>query len=88
MNWRRLYATMDLCITVGLFAAFIAAFWAFFLTGICRFLFHRGDSTGMQNVFVPAAILLFLLLVKLLPRWLRKMGLLNDSPSRFGLWFK
>ncbi|TDY23645.1 hypothetical protein B0G81_4032 [Paraburkholderia sp. BL6665CI2N2] len=47
MNWRRLYSTLEICVTVGLFAAFIAAFWAFQFSGLYRLVFHLDDIQSM-----------------------------------------
>lgn len=87
MNWRRIYATLEIGVTVSLFAAFIAAFWAFLFSGVCRIVFHLGDDQSMKLVFLPTAIVLFIVPLKLLPNRLRKMGMVSDSPTKFGPWF-
>lgn len=88
MNWRRLYVTLEIVFTVSVFAAFISAFWAFLFSGLCRVVFHLSEDIAMRLVFAPAAILLFVACLILLPRALRRMGILSDSPSRFGPWFR
>jgi hypothetical protein len=87
MNWRRLYATVEIGFTVSLFAAFIAVFWAFLFSGVCRIAFHLGDDQSMKLVFLPAAIIFFLVLLRRSFKQLRKMGMVSDPPAKFGPWF-
>ncbi|MBU9147386.1 hypothetical protein KTD26_33440 [Burkholderia multivorans] len=88
VNWRRLYATLEIGITTGLFSMFISAFFAFLISGIFRIWLKLGDDEAMLKVFVPVVLVLFIVLVKRLPRSLRKMGIIGDPPDRFGPWFK
>lgn len=86
MNWRRLYATHEIGFTVTLFAAFIAVFLAFF-SGACRVTFHLRDDQSMKLVFLPVAIVIFMVLPKPLVKQLQKMGMISDPPAKFGPWF-
>lgn len=88
MNWRRLYATLEISVTTGLFSMFISAFFDFLISGIFRIWLKLGDDEAMLKIFAPVAIVLFIVLVKRLPRSLRKMGIISDPPDRFGPWFK
>jgi len=88
VNWRRLYATLEVSVTTSLFSLFISAFFAFIVSGIFRILLKLGDDEAMLKVFVPATIILFIVLMRFMPKSLRKMGIISDSPDRFGPWFK
>jgi hypothetical protein len=41
MNWRRLYATLEIWVTVGLFVLVGAGFWSFIVAGLCRIAFRQ-----------------------------------------------
>lgn len=88
MNWRRLYATLEVGFTASLFSLFISVFFAFLISGIFRISLRLGDDEAMLKVFVPTVIILFIALMRFMPKSLRKMGIISDSPDRFGPWFK
>ncbi|MCL4661271.1 hypothetical protein L0Z16_18790 [Burkholderia multivorans] len=77
----------DWCHDRPLFYAYFG-FFAFLISGIFRIWLKLGDDEAMFSVFIPVAIVLFIVLVKRLPRSLRKMGIISDPPDRFGPWFK
>jgi hypothetical protein len=88
VNWRRLYATLEVGFTTSLFSLFISVFFAFLISGIFRISLRLGDDEAMLKVFVPTAIILFIVLMRFMPKSLQKMGIISDSPDRFGPWFK
>jgi hypothetical protein len=88
MNWRRLYATLQICAVVGGLAVGAAIFWAMIVTGIFRIAFGLGENTAMLFVFIPLFFCAVLFFVKALPKLLRKKGMLSDDPAKFGPWFK
>jgi hypothetical protein len=88
MNWRRLYATVEICFTVGLFALCGAGLWSFVVAGLCRIIFELGDNESMLWVGLPLFIGINIWLIRVLPKSLRKAGIISDEPERFGPWFK
>lgn len=88
MNWRRLYSVIQICLVVGGAAIVGAIFWAMVATGICRIAFGLGEDPAMLYIFVPLCIAVAVCLVRMLPKHLRKAGMLSDEPSTFGPWFK
>jgi len=88
MNWRRLYATVEIWVTVGLFSLFGAGCWSFLIAGLCRIAFRLGDDESMLFIGLPLFILLSACFFRLLPKPLRKAGILSDEPEKFGPWFK
>ncbi|MCF2133969.1 MULTISPECIES: hypothetical protein [Mycetohabitans] len=88
MNWRRLYATLQIWFMVYLASAFSAGCWSFLVAGLCRIAFHLGDNESMLLVGLPLFIILFVVFLKYLPKPLRKAGMLSDDPKEFGPWFK
>ncbi|WP_155631228.1 hypothetical protein [Burkholderia stagnalis] len=88
MNWRRLYATVQICSVVGGVAIGGAGCWAFVVAGLCRIAFDLGDNESMLLIGLPLFIALFIVFVKYLQKPLRKAGMLSDDPERFGPWFK
>ncbi len=88
MNWRRLYATLQICFMLGLTSAFSAGCWSFLIAGLCRIAFKLEDNESMFVIGFPSFVILSLVLAKYLPTPLRKAGMLSDDPERFGPWFK
>lgn len=88
MNWRRLYAALEILLTASLFAFIISGFLAFVIFGVVRVLADLGDDEAMLKIFVPLMVVLFVVLVMFLPSRLRAMGIVSDSPEKFGPWFK
>ncbi|WP_354673619.1 hypothetical protein [Cupriavidus alkaliphilus] len=88
MNWERLYAMLQICFMIGLASAFSAGFWSFVVAGLCRIAFGLRDEESMLLIGLPSFFALFLVFAKLLPKPLRKAGMLSDDPSKFGPWFK
>ena len=79
---------LEVSVTASLFSLLISAFFAFVVSGIFRVLLKLGDDEAMLKVFVPATIVLFTILMRFMPKSLRKMGIISDSLERFGPWFK
>ncbi|WP_334043434.1 hypothetical protein [Burkholderia ambifaria] len=88
MNWQRLYATLEVGLTASLFSSFISAFFAFLISGVFRISLRLGDDEAMWKVFLPVMLVLFVALMRFVPKSLRKMGIVSDSSERFGPWFK
>jgi hypothetical protein len=88
MNWRRLYATLEIWGTVGLFTFVGAGFWAFIVAGLCRIAFRLGDTEALLLIGVPMSLGVGALLIRLLPSRLRRAGMLSDEPAKFGPWFR
>lgn len=88
MNWRRLYATLQIWFMVGLASAFSAGCWSFLASGIFRLTFRLDDNAAMLLIAVPLFVILFLVFTKYLPKPLRKAGMLSDDPAKFGPWFE
>jgi hypothetical protein len=88
MNWRRLYATLQICFMVCLVSAATSGCYAVVVIGICRKVLGWSDNVSVFAVGLPAFIILLLVLIKLLSKPLRKAGMLSDEPEKFGPWFK
>ncbi len=88
MNWRRLYATLQICFTVCLASAVGAGCWAFLISGICRIALKMNDTIALLSIGLPLFIIFFFVFVKYLPKPLRRAGMLSDNPEKFGPWFK
>jgi hypothetical protein len=88
MNWRRLYAMVQIWFIVFLVAVFSAGFYSVIVIGICRRLIGLSDGLSVFAIGIPFFIVLLVLHVRLLPKPLRKAGMLSDDPAKFGPWFK
>ncbi|MCG1046294.1 MULTISPECIES: hypothetical protein [Mycetohabitans] len=88
MNWRRLYATFQICSTVCLASVIGAGCWSFLIAGICRLIFKLGEAVALLSIGLPLFIVLFIVFTKHLPKPLRKSGMLSDEPEKFGPWFR
>ncbi|WP_157646253.1 hypothetical protein [Burkholderia ubonensis] len=88
MNWRRLYATLQICFTVCLASAVGAGCWSFLIAGICRLVLKIDEEVALLSIGLPLFIVLFIVFVKYLPKPLRKAGMSSDAPEKFGPWFK
>lgn len=88
MNWRRLYATLQIWIMVGMISFATAGCNTVVVIGICRKLLGWNDSVSAFGVGFPAFIVMFIVFAKHLPKPLRKAGMLSDDPEKFGPWFK
>jgi hypothetical protein len=87
MNWRRLYATLQIWFMVFLASVFSAGCWSFLVAGLCRIALRLDDNQSMLMIGLPLFIILFVLFVRYLPKPLRKAGMLSDDPEKFGPWF-
>jgi hypothetical protein len=88
MNWRRLYATVQIYGVVGGVALGGAGCWSFLVAGICRIVFGLSDNEVILLIGLPLFIVLFAVFAKYLPKTLGKSGMLSDDPEKFGPWFK
>ncbi|MGF6880020.1 hypothetical protein [Paraburkholderia sp. MM5477-R1] len=88
MNWRRLYATIQIAAVVGGIATGGAGCWAFVIAGLCRMAFQLDENKAMSLIGLPLFIGLMIWFIRLLPKHLRKAGMLSDDPEKFGPWFK
>jgi hypothetical protein len=88
MNCRRLYATVQIWFMVGLVSVFSAGCSAVVMIGICRRLIGLSDGVSVFGVGIPIFIVLLVIHIRLLPKPLRKAGMLSDDPRKFGPWFK
>jgi hypothetical protein len=88
MNWRRFYATIQVGAVVGGVALGGAGCWAFIIAGLFRIVFHLDENKSMALIALPLFIGLLIWFIRLLPRHLRKTGILSDDPKRFGPWLK
>ncbi|MCF7694933.1 hypothetical protein KPG66_01975 [Mycetohabitans sp. B2] len=88
MNWRRLYATFQICSTVCLASVVGAGCWSFLIAGICRLVFKLDEVVALLSIGLPLFIVLFVVFANYLPKPLRKSGMLSDDPEKFGPWFR
>lgn len=88
MNWRRLYATLQILFTVCLASAVGAGCWSFLISGIFGMILKMGDDAALLSVGFPLFAVLFLVFLRYLPRSLRKAGMLSDDPKKFGPWLR
>ncbi|WP_375508973.1 hypothetical protein [uncultured Caballeronia sp.] len=88
MNWQRLYAMLQTWFVISLASVFSAGFYTVIVVGICRKVIGLSDSISVFGIGLPFFIVLLVVLVKYLPKPLRKAGMLSDDPESFGPWFK
>lgn len=88
MNWRRLYSTIQIFVTVCLASAVGAGCWSFLISGIFRFVFKMDENVALLLIGLPLFLIFFFVFAKYLPKPLRKAGMLSDDPEKFGPWFK
>ena len=87
MNWRRLYATVQIWAVVGGTAIGGAICWDFVIVSFLRLIFHLEESKFTLLIGFPIFFILSIVFVRILPKHLRKAGVLSDDPSEFGSWF-
>ena len=88
MNWRRVYATLQIWFVVSLAAAFTAGCNAVVVIGVCRLVLKLNDDVSMFWVGIPVFFIQVPIFFKYLRKPLRTAGMLSDNPERFGPWFK
>jgi hypothetical protein len=88
MNWRRLYATVQVWCAIGLFAFIGAGSSSFVIAGLCRLAFHWRENVAMPLIGFPLFAILFVVFARGALTPLRKAGMLSDDPEKFGPWFK
>ncbi len=88
MNWRRLYATLQIWTMVCMLSFATAGCNAVVVIGICRKIFGWSDEISIFGVGLPAFFVMFVAFVKHLPKPLRSAGMLSNDPKSFGPWFK
>jgi hypothetical protein len=88
VNWRRLYAAIQIVGAVGGISVGAAGLYAVIVIGVCRKLIGLGDDVAIFAIGLPFFIVLVAVFAKYLPSRLRKAGMLSDDPSTFGRWFK
>ena len=87
MNWRKVYAVFQIWFTVCLASAVGAGCWSFLVAGICRLTFKLDEEIALLSIGLPLFLVLLALFIRLLPKRLRKAGMLSDEPESFGPWF-
>lgn len=88
MNWKRLYATLQIGLVTCSASALGASLPAIIAIGVCRRLIGVSDNVAVFGVGLPLFIVLFPIFVKGLKEPLRKAGMLSDDPTTFGSWFE
>lgn len=88
MNWRRIFATVQIYVTLYCASLGSAACWAFIISGLCRIGFGLGENESLIFIGIPIFVFLFVLFVKKLPEPLRRAGMLSEEPEKYGPWFK
>lgn len=88
MNWRRLYAAAQIWFVVCLMSVASSCFYAVIVIGICRKVFELPENLALLWIGLPLFIVLVVLHIRLLPKPLRKAGMLSDDPETFGPWCK
>jgi hypothetical protein len=87
MNWRRLYATVQIWAVLGGVATGGAVCWSFVIAGLCSIAFHLEENESMLLIGLPILIMLSIGFIRVLRKHLRKAGMLSDDPTEFGPWF-
>ncbi|WJF90030.1 hypothetical protein QS306_13155 [Paraburkholderia bonniea] len=88
MNRRRLYATIQRGMVIGGAALGGAGCWAFVIAGILRLTFQIDENKAILLIGLPLFTVLTIWFIRLLPKHLRKAGILSDEPEKCGPWFK
>ena len=79
MNRSRLISTLNKWLVVGGYSVFAAGFWAFLVAGTCRIVFKLEDNAAMGYIGVPLFVVLTIWFCRLLPKHLRKAGVLRND---------
>ena len=74
MNWRRLYATVQIWLTVGSLALGSAVLYSVIVVGVCRKMLDVRENIAIYWIGLPLLIVLSVWFALILPRHLRKAG--------------
>ncbi len=88
MNWRRFYATIQIGFVISLMATASSCLYMVVAVWISRKIFELNESFALLWIGLPVFIILLVIHIRLLPKPLRKAGMLSDEPEKFGPWFK
>lgn len=77
MIWRKLVANERSITIVGCIATASSGLYAFLLAGCVRLLFGMEERSCLLWIGLPAFIVLLIVHIILLPKYLRKAGLLD-----------
>lgn len=84
MNWRRFYATTQIWLVIALMAGASSCLYTVLVIGICRNVLGLSEGIALLWVGIPCFLGLLVLHIGLLPKPLRKAGMLSDEPAAFG----
>lgn len=76
MNWPAVYVFVRTCMVIGGAGLGAGIFWAMVFTGMARLLFGLDEETALLWVGLPVLIAFLPFCVFILPKHLRKAGIL------------
>jgi hypothetical protein len=77
MNWRRIFAAERTITIVGSIALGASGCYAFLLAGLCRLMFDLDENSALLWIGMPLFIVLLIVHIHVLPKRLRKAGLIE-----------
>ena len=88
MNFRKLYAAIEVFITVSIFSSLISGFWSLIITIGIKIYFVVDEDTWLKTIFLPTCLFLYVLSFRPLERYLRRRSLISEELYKFGPWIK
>jgi len=77
MNWRKFFAAERTITIVGSIALGSSGIYAFIVAGLCRIMFDLDENKALIWIGIPLFVVLLIVHICLLPKQLRKTGLIK-----------
>jgi hypothetical protein len=77
MNWRNILAAERAIMIVGSISVGSSGVYAFIVAGLCRIMFDLDENIALLGIGIPLFIVLLVVHICLLPKHLRKAGLIK-----------
>jgi hypothetical protein len=77
MNWQKIFASERTVTIVGSVAVGSSGIYAFIVAGLCRIMFNLDENRALLWIGIPLFVVLLIVHIWLLPRQLRKAGLIK-----------
>jgi len=77
LNWRRILAVERTTTIVGSIAIGSSAVYAFIVAGLCRIMFNLEENRALLWIGTPLFVVFLIAHICLLPKQLRKAGLIK-----------
>jgi hypothetical protein len=77
MTWQKILAAERTITIVGSIAVGSSGIYAFIVSGLCRIMFDLDENRALLRIGIPLFIVLLIVHICLLPKQLRKAGLIK-----------